>query len=89
MDKYSYNKIYREGIIIMEFKDYFYLFYYIPTMISFVYFTAIKIEDKYRTDKAYSVDKLPYIKVLGLCFIPIFNIYLAFNSCRMIVKSFI
>lgn len=71
------------------FQDIVYIIYYIPLLISVIYFTAIKIDDTNKTNKAYSKDKLPFIKVLGLCFIPIFNIYLAFNSIKMIIKSII
>lgn len=67
-------------------KIFFYL-YVIPTIISILYFTALKIQDINATQKSYSKDKFSFMKTLGLCFIPLFNWILAVISLKMIITS--
>lgn len=64
-----------------------YIFYVCPLELSALYFTILKIEDINRQEKVYSKDKFSYRKVLGLCFVPIFNVLIAVNCIKMCFKS--
>ena len=65
----------------------FYYLYVIPTLISILYFSALKIQDISTTQKSYSKDKFSFKNTIGLCFIPIFNWALALMSLKMIISS--
>lgn len=60
------------------------LIYCMPLYVSALYFTILKIEDKNRTNKVFSKDKLSYKIIIRLCFVPILNIifmFVAIKSC--------
>lgn len=62
------------------------ILYFMPLYISALYFTILRIEDINRVNKAFSKDKLPFKKVIALCFAPGLNWLFMFTAIRACFK---